>query len=585
MAIIASIVQAIRSVTFGKDMRENIARGIETINTEVESTTAKQSLLETVFEQLIIDKGNSNAEIVQARVDADGKAYVNLKERMDTVDSHLAENVPLLAQTLSSEEIDIFLVYGQSNAMGYAGNSVGDPTYKTPNVTVWDGTKEIPLTNYMPTSQGEISTGGAWVAFANEYARQTGRKAILANCAKGSQSIASLSKGSTNALYSKLVEWTNAIKTHITDKNKIVGKVAILWCQGEADAIAQTTRASYETSISALWTNIKADIGANSFNIFTVGFYNDNTKKYGWQIQNAQRNFSKANTDVFIVFDNIDSLAGNNMKVDGVHLNQYGYNFMGEIGAKNYCETVLLKPSNEALPLLSRSGRINLDGTQEWHLFGGWIRKLDGVWEVSSQTARAITGIQSASEVSGGLRITLAEKINYILYEDAKISYGLSEIENNQVIKAKVIPVTYETENNSNTEAIIHFYADVVVDIDLDSQTLNTNRMGYDFSNLFTATFATGGVTLTHPKYRGGSCANVHTTDNTPRLISLNNSSNDSTNVRTFNTTGTLVNSKISIVFKDMRIPVENLPSTLNTTSTAKPELMFYVIGAKKQNS
>lgn len=88
--IIDKIVQ-IRQAIFGKDVRESIASGIENINAEVESTTKKQELLETEFDEMIINAGNSNAEIVQARVDADGKAYVNLQERMNTVDSHLAE--------------------------------------------------------------------------------------------------------------------------------------------------------------------------------------------------------------------------------------------------------------------------------------------------------------------------------------------------------------------------------------------------------------------------------------------------------------------------------------------------------------
>ncbi|WP_097025428.1 GDSL-type esterase/lipase family protein [Clostridium peptidivorans] len=91
MASIIDKIAQIRQAVFGKDVRESIASGIEDINTEVESTTAKQNLLETEFDQLIINEGNSNAEIVQARVDASGKTYVNLQQRMNSVDSSLAE--------------------------------------------------------------------------------------------------------------------------------------------------------------------------------------------------------------------------------------------------------------------------------------------------------------------------------------------------------------------------------------------------------------------------------------------------------------------------------------------------------------
>lgn len=64
---IASIVANIRSAVYGKDVRESIASGIETINTEVESTTTKQNLLQQIFDGLIINAGSSNAEVVAGR--------------------------------------------------------------------------------------------------------------------------------------------------------------------------------------------------------------------------------------------------------------------------------------------------------------------------------------------------------------------------------------------------------------------------------------------------------------------------------------------------------------------------------------
>lgn len=46
MATIADKVAAIRQALFGKDVRESIASGIEAINTEVESTTARQNQID-----------------------------------------------------------------------------------------------------------------------------------------------------------------------------------------------------------------------------------------------------------------------------------------------------------------------------------------------------------------------------------------------------------------------------------------------------------------------------------------------------------------------------------------------------------
>ena len=46
MANIAAKVASIRQAIFGKDVRESIASGIEAINTEVESTTERQNVID-----------------------------------------------------------------------------------------------------------------------------------------------------------------------------------------------------------------------------------------------------------------------------------------------------------------------------------------------------------------------------------------------------------------------------------------------------------------------------------------------------------------------------------------------------------
>lgn len=79
MASISDKVAQIRQAVYGKDVRESIASGIEAINSEVETTTAKQAQLETSFEQLIINAGNSNAEIVDAR-----GGFDTLRKKLDS---------------------------------------------------------------------------------------------------------------------------------------------------------------------------------------------------------------------------------------------------------------------------------------------------------------------------------------------------------------------------------------------------------------------------------------------------------------------------------------------------------------------
>ena len=89
MANIQNELNNIKNATFGKEVRGSIHDGIDAINKEVESTTSRQVDLESTFDQLVINEGNSNAEIVDARVKADGTSYSKLGDRLDSVDSQL----------------------------------------------------------------------------------------------------------------------------------------------------------------------------------------------------------------------------------------------------------------------------------------------------------------------------------------------------------------------------------------------------------------------------------------------------------------------------------------------------------------
>ena len=89
MANIKTHLDKIKNALFGQEVRGSIHDGIDAINKEVESTTGRQVDLESTFDQLVINAGNSNAEIVDARVKADGTSYTKLGDRLDSFDSQL----------------------------------------------------------------------------------------------------------------------------------------------------------------------------------------------------------------------------------------------------------------------------------------------------------------------------------------------------------------------------------------------------------------------------------------------------------------------------------------------------------------
>lgn len=84
MASIQEHLDKIKNAIFGKDVRQSIHDGLNKINQETESTSKKQEKLERTFDDLIIDAGNSNAEVAAAR-----NGFETLGKRLDGVDSQL----------------------------------------------------------------------------------------------------------------------------------------------------------------------------------------------------------------------------------------------------------------------------------------------------------------------------------------------------------------------------------------------------------------------------------------------------------------------------------------------------------------
>lgn len=108
MAMISDKLNKILSAVFGKEVRQSLHDGLKAINEETESTTKRQTLLEKVFDQLVINAGNSNAEIVDARVDKNnGNKFEKIGDRLDAHSTQLADIVQEQLPTLAKKtEVD-----------------------------------------------------------------------------------------------------------------------------------------------------------------------------------------------------------------------------------------------------------------------------------------------------------------------------------------------------------------------------------------------------------------------------------------------------------------------------------------------
>ena len=105
MANISGILEKIREAIYGKEVRGSLADGLEAINNETENTTIRQKKLETTFNDLIINAGNSNAEIVDAR-----GGETKLKDRLDKFDEKLGEksNIIVCEEIPSVKKVNTF---------------------------------------------------------------------------------------------------------------------------------------------------------------------------------------------------------------------------------------------------------------------------------------------------------------------------------------------------------------------------------------------------------------------------------------------------------------------------------------------
>lgn len=107
MANIQSNLNKIKNAVLGVDVRDSIHDGIKAINEEVENTTDRQVQLEGTFDELVINAGNSNAEVAAARVDSTGKSHGTLGKRLNNFDSQIKEKASKLELEVERKRIDL----------------------------------------------------------------------------------------------------------------------------------------------------------------------------------------------------------------------------------------------------------------------------------------------------------------------------------------------------------------------------------------------------------------------------------------------------------------------------------------------
>lgn len=255
---------------------------------------------------------------------------------------------PVFDPIKDKKNIDVFVVYGQSNAAGGGSNSIGG-AFECPAGwgLMWDWATSSVSDIQDPT--GKISTvPSAWPSFAQKWALLTGRKALIVNAAVGGSTIYQLSSDSGSARWTDMIA---AYKNAITDaeaQGYNVNSIQMIWSQGEADATNLTDLANYESKQSQIESEFRTDVQSNYTSslyrgmwLSLLGFAWADTDithhRHTIQIQLIQTSSVRSVSQIRPIWDGslYYTQRNNLMQSDGVHYSQIGYDKMGREIAEN----------------------------------------------------------------------------------------------------------------------------------------------------------------------------------------------------------------------------------------------------------
>ncbi len=246
-----------------------------------------------------------------------------------------------LSTSISSLEMDIFLIGGQSNALGIgvAGTSPNpqeDTVYQYHSSTFSEVTDEV----------GAPQTGSAWPSFGITWHSLTGRRiCFVPQGDDGSAQVAAADLGFGNwdtsgTLYSNSLLRLAEARQAVIDAGYIPRLRGILWCQGETDAIginnATITQGQYTTALTTMVANYRGVFGSDfPFYIYKTGTQTSASDVGYSAIRTAQEAFVLSDPlRNRMVFRGALDFVARGMMSDTVHYTQEGYNEMGRISAE-----------------------------------------------------------------------------------------------------------------------------------------------------------------------------------------------------------------------------------------------------------
>lgn len=271
------------------------------------------------------------------------------------------------------EEIDVFLIGGQSNARGVGNRSQSPQPTSDTVYQYFSGAFTNVTTGDVGFTPSESSRGSAWTSFGITWYNNTGRKiAFVPTAVDGSGQLPQTDTGFGNwspsggtLFQNSVTQLNSAIVAIIAADMKPVFK-GILWCQGENDGNGINnnviTSSDYSNGLTTMIAAYRTSFGQQTpFYIFRTGTRVGFPDTGFSQIRAAQQSVAAADILITsIVFYNAVDYPTRGLMADQYHYVQAGYNEMGKIGAEKIISNSQLYWQRQGTTSLYYNGNVGI---------------------------------------------------------------------------------------------------------------------------------------------------------------------------------------------------------------------------------
>ena len=247
-----------------------------------------------------------------------------------------------MLKDFSKDEFDIIIQAGQSNSEG-CGVGIAEKPF-TPNGDVWYLNNDFTISPARELVVGNEIVSNFSLSFAEEYIGRgrlkNGRKLLIVRAAVGGTGFSDKRWGIDDDLFLRMMEMTKTALS-LNPKNRLA---ALLWHQGETDALNGVTHKGYVANLTTLINRVRETFDCRDLPFIAADFVsewkNDNLQVCIPIIQAIKEVCAN---DGHARFFETSDLQSNNQRTgngDTIHFCREALNILGVRYFNAYCEIV-----------------------------------------------------------------------------------------------------------------------------------------------------------------------------------------------------------------------------------------------------